>query len=93
MKASKKLRAKLIFNPFAGGKRNTFKIGVGPSIEEIKALLAQYQIPTDFAPTKYPGHATQLAKKAAENGYSLVIAGFPKPGELAALREKTYILP
>lgn len=55
------------------------------TLEDLKELLDQYQIPVDFVPTKYPGHATQLAKEAADKGYKLVIGagGDGTIGEIA----------
>lgn len=64
-----------IYNPSAGRKRRLLSFGAPPiSLEDIKELLEQYEIAADFTPTKRPGHATELAAKAAKEGYELVIA-------------------
>lgn len=80
-------KAKFIFNPHAGKKRNFFSIfrGKMTALEDIKQLLDQYQIPVDYFPTKAPGHATQLAKDAVKEGYHMVIVagGDGTVGEVA----------
>jgi diacylglycerol kinase (ATP) len=76
----------LIYNPHAGAKRRMFPSKVPPvSLEEVKQLLKQYQIPVDYIPTKYPGHATILAKEAVKKGYTtvLVAGGDGTVGEVA----------
>lgn len=67
-------KTKLIYNPNAGQKRRWFHPVNSVSLEEIKSLLEQYQFVVDYAPTKQPGHATELATQAAKDGYKLVIA-------------------
>ncbi|MGI8419101.1 MAG: diacylglycerol/lipid kinase family protein [Candidatus Levyibacteriota bacterium] len=64
---------KFIFNPHAGEKRKTIGAGNSVSLDEIKALLHQYQLPVDYAPTKGPKHATQLARESTKEGYETVI--------------------
>ncbi len=64
---------KFIFNPHAGEKRKSIGGGNGVSLDEIKSLLQQYQLPVDYAPTKGPKHATQLAKEGISEGYETVI--------------------
>ncbi len=64
---------KFIFNPHAGDKRKSIGRGNGISFHEIKALLHQYQLPVDYAPTKRPGHAIELAKESIKEGYETVI--------------------
>ncbi len=66
--------AKFIYNPHAGGKRQTNPLQTKVTLEQIKNLLQQYQIAVDYFPTKYPKHATKLAREAKKEGYSLVIA-------------------
>lgn len=66
-------KAKFIFNPRAGKKRGLNPLHSRVSLEEIKDLLTQYQIPFDAYPTKYRKHATKLAKEAIAEGYDLVI--------------------
>ena len=67
-------KVKLIYNPHAGRKRSLFAKGKSVSLEDIKGLLEQYHIPVDYAPTKRPGHATELAKESINEGYNLVLA-------------------
>lgn len=79
-------KAKLIYNPHAGTKRRLLpNLHTNTSLEDIKDTLEQYQIPVDLAPTKSPGHATQLAKESIKEGYKLVIAagGDGTVGEVA----------
>src|SRR4051812_6102098 len=66
----------LIFNPYAGKKKNFLSLARGKltALEDIKDLLKQYQISAEYWPTKYPGHATVLAKVAAQKKYNLVIS-------------------
>jgi len=68
-------KIKLIYNPNAGLKRKvvTFRKRT-TTLEEIEDLFKQYQLVVDFEPTKKAGHATELAKKAVEDGYTTVIA-------------------
>ena len=74
MKNNKEVKAKFVFNPYAGKKRKLFtNPKSNTSLEDVKSLLEQYQIPVDFSPTKGPGHATELAKNASQEGYKLVI--------------------
>lgn len=74
MKTNVQLKAKFIFNPNAGMKRKLLpNPKTNTSLEDIKALLEQYQIPVDYSPTKGPGHATELAKNASKEGYKMVI--------------------
>jgi diacylglycerol kinase (ATP) len=61
-------RYKIILNPTAG-KGNGLK--VRPTIENI---LTKYGLEYDIDVTGYPEHATELAYKAAENGYDVVVA-------------------
>lgn len=63
----------VIYNPNAGKKRKILTSGQF-LLEDIKELMEQYQIPADFMPTKYPGHATEIAKEAVRRGKALVIA-------------------
>ncbi len=69
-----KTKTLLIYNPHAGKKRRMLPMQTMVSLEEIDQLMKQYQIMVDYAPTEYPGHATELARKAVKKGYSLVIA-------------------
>lgn len=64
---------KLIYNPNAGKKRRILNSGE-TTLEEIREVMEQYQILTDFEPTKYEGHAVILAKESIKEGYKMVIA-------------------
>jgi diacylglycerol kinase (ATP) len=66
-------RAKFIYNPHAGEKRRLNPMQKKVALEDVKALLEQYQIPVDPTPTKYPKHATELAKDSIKEGYKTVI--------------------
>src|SRR5258708_13045247 len=73
-KIPKSQKAKLIFNPYAGVKRRLIALTKNTTtLEQIKDLLEQYQIPVDYFPTKYPGHATKLAKEATKENYEMVL--------------------
>ncbi|PKN96323.1 MAG: hypothetical protein CVU43_21320 [Chloroflexi bacterium HGW-Chloroflexi-5] len=61
-------RYKIILNPTAG-KGNGLK--VRPDIE---AALKKYNLDFDVDLTGYPEHATELAIKAAEEGFDVVVA-------------------
>lgn len=67
-------KAKLIYNPMAGKKRHLNPLQRVVTLEYLRDLLDQYQIPVDYAPTKYVGHAIKLAKESVKEGYNLVIA-------------------
>lgn len=77
----------LIYNPNAGKKRSFLHFHTKPSasLEQVKFLLEKYQIIVELAPTKGPGHATQLAREAAKKGYKgvLVAGGDGTVGETA----------
>jgi YegS/Rv2252/BmrU family lipid kinase len=65
--------ARLIYNPFAGKKRQLVTIKDPITLETLKGLLDQYQIRVELSPTQYPGHATKLAREAIKKGQKLVI--------------------
>jgi len=67
-------KAKFIYNPHAGRKRKLNPLHANVTLEEIKILLEQYQIPVDYFPTKYAKHATKLAHESVKEKYKLVIA-------------------
>src|SRR5476651_766457 len=67
-------KVKLIYNPKAGSKRRINPFGVRITLEEIKKLMEQYQIPIEYAPTHYSKHAIKLAQESIQEGYDLVIA-------------------
>ncbi len=64
---------KLIYNPNAGAKRKLVGVQKNITIQDIISLLIQYQIPVDKISTKRPNHATELARKAAKDGYNTVL--------------------
>lgn len=58
----------LIVNKYAGHKK-------GEQVaQRVMAYLARRNEPVDFAFTRHPGHASELAEKASADGYSLVVA-------------------
>ena len=61
-------RYKIILNPTAG-KGNGLKVR-----PEIEANLKKYNLDYDIDITGYPEHAIELAKKAAEDGFDIVVA-------------------
>ena len=61
-------RYKIILNPTAG-KGNGLKVR-----PEIEANLKKYNMDYDIDLTGYPEHAIELAKKAAEEGFDVVVA-------------------
>lgn len=65
-------RIKLIYNPNAGRKK-LFHTPPRVALENILALLEQYQLTVDLAPTKGPKHATLLARAAKAEGYQMVV--------------------
>lgn len=77
MKVNQELKSSskvlLIYNPLAGKKRKLLPMQTDVTLEQIKDLFKQYQIPVDYAPTKHAGHATELAKQAVKK-YKMVIA-------------------
>lgn len=61
-------RYMIILNPIAGA---------GTAIKampRIKELMSQYELNYDISLTDYPGHAIDLARKAAADGYEYIIA-------------------
>jgi len=60
-------KVKLIFNPIANLGR------AWNAASALRPIIAE-NIDADWAGTVYPTHATELARKAAEDGYDLVIA-------------------
>ncbi len=81
----KKNTTKLIYNPHAGDKRKLINAKQTVTLEDIKNMLKQYQIPVDYAPTKYAGHATKLARESIKEKYDtvLVAGGDGTAGEAA----------
>lgn len=65
---------KVIYNPLAGTKRKLLPGSKAPTLEEIKALLLRYQLPAKYFITKYAGHATELAKMAIKENYTVVVS-------------------
>lgn len=61
-------RATLIFNPRAG------QLNIGPRMSPVADYWKQQGWEIDIVPTEAPGHATELARQAAEAGVTLVLA-------------------
>lgn len=61
-------RYMIILNPIAGAG-DALK-----ALPRIKELLSQYGLNFDISITDYPGHAIELARKAAADGYEYIIA-------------------
>jgi diacylglycerol kinase (ATP) len=61
-------RYKIILNPTAG-KGNGLKVR-----PEIETLLTQHGLDYEIVMTEYPDHANELARKAAEDGFGVVVA-------------------
>ena len=59
---------KVILNPFAG------KGAAGRSLAHIKDLLDAAQLDYDLVQTQAPGHAIELARRAAADGFDVVAA-------------------
>jgi len=58
----------IILNPIAG-------VGTAmKSLPRIKELLTQYELNFEIVFTDYPGHAVEIARKAAEDAYDFVIS-------------------
>jgi YegS/Rv2252/BmrU family lipid kinase len=63
-----KLKTKLILNPFAGKKR------LIKEIDTIKRILTSEGLDFDLAFTQSPKHGIQLAQKAVEEKFNLIVA-------------------
>lgn len=87
----KKDKVKVIYNLHAGKKRKMVTLQATLTLKQLQDLLEQYQIPADFYPTQYPGHASLLAKNADKEGYKMVVAagGDGTVGEAIAGLAKT----
>lgn len=66
------MRSCLIVNPSAGRKAGLTTNAFG--VEDARALLERHTIDAEVWETERPGHATELARKAAREGYRRVIA-------------------
>ena len=64
-----KTHAKIIVNPVAGANRATFR-----QWPHIQSLLREGGLSFDFQYTEGIGHASELAKLAASNGYRFLVA-------------------
>lgn len=83
---TRKQSFKLIYNPNAGKKRQVLKPDTAAvTLEDIKYYLNKYQIPTEFFPTKGPGHATRLAREGVKEGFKGILGagGDGTVGEVA----------
>jgi YegS/Rv2252/BmrU family lipid kinase len=65
-------RTCLIVNPNAGRKAGVTTNAFG--VDEARDLLMRHGIDAEIWCTERPGHATELARTAADEGYTLVIA-------------------
>ena len=72
MTAHADMRSCLIVNPSAGRKAGLTTNAFG--VEAARALLERHHIDADIWETERPGHATELARKAARERYRRVIA-------------------
>ena len=61
-------KVKLILNPMADMGR-AWNVA-----RDLRPIVNEYEGKVDWSGTVYPGHATELAKQAGEDGYDLVIA-------------------
>ena len=61
-------RYMIILNPIAGAGTAL------KALPLIREYLKQYELDFDLSLTEYPGHAIELAKKAAADGYDFIIA-------------------
>jgi diacylglycerol kinase (ATP) len=66
------MRSCLIVNPNAGRKAGLTTNAFG--VDDARALLERHGIDAEIWCTERPGHATELARQAAEQAYDLVIA-------------------
>lgn len=66
------MRTCLIVNPNAGRKAGLTTNAFG--VDDAKALLERHQIDAEIWETERPGHGTELARKAVDEGYRRVIA-------------------
>jgi len=62
----------LIVNPNSGRKIGLTTNAFG--LDEARALFERHEIELDIKCTERPGHATELARQAVQEGYGLVIA-------------------
>lgn len=62
----------LIINPNAGQKVGLTTNALG--LDDVRALLERHQIVADVLCTERAGHATELARQAARDGYEVAIA-------------------
>ena len=67
-------KATFIYNPHSGEKRGKNPLYSRMTLEDVKNMLKQYQIPVDYFPSRYAKHATVLARKRIKEAYDPVIA-------------------
>src|SRR5437588_7419748 len=65
-------RVMVIVNPASGKKGGITTNAAGTG--EVRQLLEANNIQADIVETERPGHAIELAKKAVEEGYDIVVA-------------------
>ncbi len=64
-------RARIVVNPTSGSVRGAFGLA---ELRETAKWLTRHGLPTELSLTRYSGHATELAREAAEAGREMVIA-------------------
>jgi diacylglycerol kinase (ATP) len=62
-------RIAIIYNPAAGRPREREQV-----VDRLAELLVTAGRHVEVMPTRYPGHATELARKAVDRGFDLVVA-------------------
>src|SRR5687768_11183525 len=65
-------RVMVIVNPASGKKGGITTNAAGP--DEVRRIVEANGIEADIVETEYAGHATELARQAAKDGYQVVIA-------------------
>ena len=66
-------RVKVIVNP-TSGKKLAIVTTNSAGTPEVQAVLDANGIEAEIVETQYPGHATEIARQAARDGYDVVIA-------------------
>jgi diacylglycerol kinase (ATP) len=66
-------RVKVIVNP-ESGKKMAIVTTNSAGTEEVRQVLEANGIEAEIVETEYPGHATEIARQAAREGYNILIA-------------------
>jgi len=64
-------RARIVVNPTSGSVHGAFGLA---ELRETAQWLTAQGLPTELSLTRYSGHATELAREAADAGHEMVIA-------------------